>query len=172
MVGGVVYCRRHAGTVSALAGSIQDTAYPELQNRGPSLVNWIADELSADVEGLLRAAAHHHETVKTEKDLAVIFDNHRHRRWERSWKLIEPTGIGLKVAVTVSEEGDDALVDIRVGSNVIARGVPPWIARRRAGVHVDDEADADQRKLFHRFFIEHIVDEIAVQRPTTTSLIA
>jgi hypothetical protein len=171
LVGGVVYCRRHAGTIVALGDQTEAAALPELENRGPSLVSWVADDLTADIEELLRATARDGEAVKTEHEVKVIFDHRHRRRWERSWKLIERTGISFKVALTVDEEEDDALVDVRVESTVIARGVPPWIARRRAGLSVVGQVDQDQRELFHRFFINHIAEEIATRR-TDTSLIA
>ncbi len=123
-VGGVVYCRRHAGTISAMGSDLEVGALPELENRGPSLVSWVADEIGPDVEELLRAAARSGETVRTNSGVKVVFDHKRRRRWERSWKLIEPTGISVKVALTVNEDEDDALIDVRVNSNVIARGVP------------------------------------------------
>jgi hypothetical protein len=171
-VGGVVYCRRHAGTISAMGADTEIGALPELENRGPSLVSWVADEIGPEVEGLLRRAARGGESVKTESAVKVIFDHKRRRRWERSWKLIEPTGISLKVALTVNEDEDDALIDVRVNSNVIARGVPPWIARRRAGLGVGGQVDKDQRELFHRFFINHIAEEVAAQRTADASLSA
>ena len=172
MVGGVVYCRRHAGTISAFGEAAERGGLPELENRGPSLVSWVADEISPDVEEILRGVARRGETVKTDREVAVIFDHNRKRRWERSWKLIEPTGISIKVGLSVGEEGDDALIDVRVGSNVIARGVPPWIARRRAGLGVAGQVDRDQRELFHRFFVNHIAEEVALQRATDTPLSA
>jgi len=172
MIGGVVYCRRHASTIIGLGARTEAAALPELENRGPSLVSWVADELTAEIEGLLRAAAREGETVKTEPELAAIYDHKRRRRWERSWKLLERTGISLKVALSVCDDDDDALLDVRVGSNVIARGVPPWIARRRAGLGVGGQVDKDQRELFHRFFLNHIAEEIALQRAEDTSLSA
>jgi hypothetical protein len=172
MVGGVVYCRRHAGTILALGPEVEWGGLPELENRGPSLVSWVADEIGPEVEGLLRSAAHAGETVKVETEVAVVFDHKRRRRWERSWKLIEPTGISLKVSLTIKEDEDDALIDVRVGSTVIARGVPPWIARRRAGLGVGGQVDADQRELFHRFFINHIAEAIAFERSADSTLSA
>src|ERR1700692_4210953 len=77
-----------------------------------------------------------------------MLDHERRRRGERSWKLIEPTGISLRVSLSVSEGGDQALIHVRIDSNVIASDVPPWIARRRAAVRVDSQVDADQRELF------------------------
>jgi len=172
MVGGVVYCRRHAGTILALGPGTEVGALPALENRGPSLVSWVADEIGPEVEELLRATAHDGETVKAEHEVSVIFDHKRRRRWERSWKLIEPTGISLKVSLTVKEDADDALIDVRVGSKVIARGVPPWIARRRAGLGAGAQVDADQRELFHRFFIDHIAEAVAKQRSAHSTLTA
>ena len=171
-VGGVVYCRRHAGTVIALGPETEIGALPELENRGPSLVSWVADEIGPEVEELLRATAHDGETVRSEGEVAVIFDHKRRRRWERSWKLIQPTGISLKVSLTVNEDEDDALIDVRVGSNIIARGVPPWIARRRAGLGVGGQVDADQRELFHRFFINQIAEGVALERADDQTLTA
>ena len=164
MVQGSIYCRRHGGTITALGSASVSGGLPELHNRGPSLVNWIAVEISPAVEELLHSAARGSETVKTESEVTVVFDQNRRRRWERSWKLIENTGINLKVALQVAENEDDALIDVRVGSNVVARGVPPWIARRRAGQQVDSQADLDQRELFRRFFLDHIAVEVALQR--------
>jgi hypothetical protein len=164
MVGDVVYCRRHASTIVALGPDVELGAMPALENRGPSLVNHVADEIGPQIVELLRAAARNGETVKADPEVAAIFDHQRRRRWERIWKLIEPTGISLTVSLTVNEDGDDALIDVRVGASVIARGVPPWIARRRAGLAVGGQADADQRELFHRFFVNHIAEAVALER--------
>lgn len=166
MVGGVVYCRRHAGTITALGSATRTGGLPELENRGPSLINWIAGEIGPDVESLLAAAARSVETVSTETEVSVVFDQNRRRRWERSWKLIENTGVSLKVALQVAEDEDDALIDARVAGTVVARGVPPWVARRRAGQYVDDKTDDEQRALFRTFFLDHIAAEVTSQRAT------
>lgn len=163
-VGGVVYCRRHAGTIAALGENAATMALPELNNRAASLVSWIADGIDEDVTRLLGDAARRLETVKREAEVAMVLDVNRRRRWERSWKLIESTGISLKVSLQVSADSDDALIEARVGSYVVARGVPPWIARRRAGVEVSDQVDTEQRELFRSFLVDHIAEEITQQR--------
>lgn len=164
-----VYCRRHASTMEAFGSSVDTTTLPDLDNRGPSLVRWVADELNDEIEALLRSVARPDETVRTETEVLVYIDHNHRRRWERGWKLLEATGISLKVALTVTEGDDDALVEVRVGSNVIARGVPPWIARRRAGLESAGAVDRDQRELFHRFFMNHIAEEVAEQRAAARS---
>lgn len=163
-VNGGVYCRRHASTMEAFGSGVDTATLPDIDNRGPSLVRWVADELNDEIEALLRSVARADETVRTETEVLVFIDHDRKRRWERGWKLLESTGISLKVAITVSEGDDDALVEVRVGSNVIARGVPPWIARRRAGLENAGPVDRDQRELFHRFFMNHIAEEVSLQR--------
>jgi hypothetical protein len=150
----------------------QAGALPEVDNRGPSLVNWVHAAINDGVVALLEDAARYGETVKTDAEVVEIFDQKRRRRWERSWKLIESTGISLKVSVQVSADTDDALIDARVGTYVAARGVPPWITRRRTGLEVDSEVDAEQRELFKQFFLSHIAEEVAQQRAEDISVSA
>jgi hypothetical protein len=145
-------------------------SWTDLENRGPSLVNFVANKIGPEVEALLRATAHPGETVQSESEVSGMLDHERRRRWERSWKLVEPTGLSLKVSLSVTEGEDEAHIDVRVNSNVVARGVPPWIARRRAGVRVDSQVDADQRELFHRFLINQIAEAVAKQRSGHDSL--
>lgn len=164
MVGGVVYCRRHASTITALGANADAGSLPELENRGASLVDWVADAINDGVVAMLESTARDGETVKPEDEVTVIFDANRRRRWERSWKLIENTGVSLKVSLQVAADADDALVDARVGTYVVARGVPPWVTRRRARVEVTGQVDVAQRELFRQFFLSHIASEIRQQR--------
>jgi hypothetical protein len=164
MVGGVVYCRRHASTITALGAGASARSLPEVENRGASLVDWMANAISDGVVAMLEKTARASEKVKTEEEVTVIFDAQRRRRWERSWKLIESTGVSLKVSLQVAADADDALVDARVGTYVVARGVPPWVTRRRAGVEVTSQVDAEQRELFAQFFLNHIASEMKQQR--------
>jgi hypothetical protein len=164
MVGGVVYCRRHASTITALGEGADPHALPELENRGPSLVDWMADAINDSVVAMLESTARDSETVKVEDEVTLIFDAQRRRRWERSWKLLENTGVSFKVSLEVAADNDDALVDVRVGTLVVARGVPPWVTRRRAGVEVTSQVDAEQRELFRKFFLDHIAVEMIQQR--------
>jgi hypothetical protein len=163
-VRGVIYCRRHSSTMAALGGNAQTLALPELDSRAASLVSWIADSLEADISALLEEAARPNERVTSDREVTVVLDANRQRRWERGWKLIENTGVSLKVSLQVSAGRDDALVEARVGAFVVARGVPPWVARRRAGVDVTEQGDAEQRDLFRRFFLDHIAAEVINQR--------
>ncbi len=60
----------------------------------------------------------------------------------------------------MSEE-NDALVRINVGSEMVADGIPPWIARRRMGDDVDVAIDVAQRQLFYQYLQESIARAVA-----------
>jgi len=52
---GRVYCRRHAGVVSALPSldSSLAVSLPDLDNRAPSLVGWVSRQIDGDIWRLL-----------------------------------------------------------------------------------------------------------------------
>lgn len=161
VIEGVPYCRRHASTVRAIGPLATDpNALPDIDDRTPSLVNWIARELDGHIRAQLEAAAREGETVVTDDTVHLSRDSRRNLRWERSWRLVEHTGLVLKIGISVSEE-NDALVRINVGSEMVADGIPPWIARRRMGEDVDVAIDVAQRQLFYQYLQESIAKAVA-----------
>lgn len=160
MVGGQRYCRRHAGTVTAIGELAADpNGRPDIDNRGPSLVNWISRDLDKNIRKLLEASTHNGEKVIVDQTVVLAHDQDRQARWERSWRIVEATGMVLKVTVHVSED-NDALVHVRVGTEMVADGVPPWIARRREGQEVEASIDTTQRQLFYAFLEENITSAV------------
>ena len=155
-VEGVRYCRRHAGTMRALGskGRVR-SGLPDIDNRGPSLVNHIAAELDEAVMVVLASVARTDERVLREEEVTMAFDPERRARWERSWKLVEPTGVVMKVTVSVEDHHDET-VAVRVGSELVGDGVPPWIQHRIRGESVSAEVDQSERRLFYRFLTENI----------------
>ena len=155
-VGGIAYCRRHAGTITAIGDKAHDpNARPDLHDRSASLVAWIARDLDQPVRELLNRSARAGEKVIVDDDVTLAHDVNRHARWERSWRLVESTGVIIKVTIHVSE-ANDSLVHVRVGTEMVADGVPPWIAQRREGHELTASTDESQRKLFYRFLEENI----------------
>ena len=150
IVGGVVYCRRHAGVVRALSGQSQ-AVMPDLENRAPSLVNWVG----RDVEQVIRdLVSGYGDRLHTDRLIAdpvhlVYLGPERARVWERSWKLVDHTGWSLRVALEVDEVRDTE-VAVRVGRNVVARMTPPWIEARQRGETLSAEDDAGNRAEFYR----------------------
>ena len=159
-VTGIAYCRRHAGTVQAIGELSMDShGRPDLDDRTPSLVNWIARDLDTNIRALLACTTLAGESIVVDEVVRLARDRNRTARWERSWRILENTGIVLKVTVRVSEE-DDSRVHVTVGSEVVADAVPPWIARRREGAEVEAPIDIMQRQRFYRSLEESIAGAV------------
>lgn len=150
-IGGLRYCRRHAGVMNALGSKANNPrALPDIGNRGPSLVRWLYRDLDKALSRLLETVAAPDEHILRDSEVAVVRDSDGARRWEMGWKVASPGGIRLRIALVV-EEADDALVHVRVQDDVVASGMPPWIEARRRGVRLTDEQDAEQRREFYTF---------------------
>jgi hypothetical protein len=153
---GVTYCRRHGSTVQAIdtpTGHANDVA--DVDDRAPSLVNWIANDLDKDVRRLLAEAAQPGENVLTDGFVQLTRDKVRRARWERSWRIVDHTGLVLKVVI-YTDEGDDSLVHVRVGDLLIAEGVPPWIASRQDGEESTPTLEISRRQQFYKSLEESI----------------
>lgn len=171
VVGRHIYCRRHANTILALGDAAKDPlALPHVNDRGPSLVNWIAKELDPTMRTVLEKIARPDETMSQQKSVMVTYDERRRRRWERNWKLIAHTGVNVNATLRI-EEASDALIYIVVNGRVVARGIPPWIERRRRAADIEPEIDATERLLFYGFIEENFVAAIAKLRPTALDVL-
>jgi len=168
-VGGIVYCRRHAGTIAAIGYFDHPSGMPDVDNRAPSLVNWVGRDLDAFVAATLVQSATQGETFVREPVVSTHADRSGGRRYERGWKLVDHTGLRLVVAVFVVE-GDETTIRVRVGSGVVAEGVPPWIERHRRGIEVTEETDRGQRALFYAFLQKHIVAAVRANRAVDQTL--
>jgi hypothetical protein len=160
--GGTVYCRRHAGVVRALASA--EGSMPDLENRAPSLVNWVSRDLEEVIHDLVNG---YRAELGTDRMIAdpvhlTFLGPERLRIWERSWKLVDHTGWGLRVALEV-DEARDTEVAVRVGRNVVARVTPPWIEARMRGVQLPPEVDAAQRQEFYRSLTETLIAAIEAE---------
>jgi hypothetical protein len=147
-VAGVAFCRRHASTMTAIEGSEVVAGLPDIDNRAPSLVGWIGRELDGPVrEVLARVAPQSSARLVTDPVSLVLTPGGNTRRWAKSWKMIDHSAVISRVSIEV-DEGDDCQVGARVDSELIGRGVPPWIEHRQAGTHVDAATDAAERREF------------------------
>ena len=155
-VGGATYCRRHAGTVQAIGELAKNpSGLPDLSDRGPGLINWIARDLDKNIRTLLARTVRPGESVIVDDAVRLKHDHWRQARWERSWRIVEHTGPVLAVTVHMSED-DESRVHVRVGAEMVADSVPPWIARRSQGVEVEAAIDISQRQLFYQMLEENI----------------
>lgn len=158
VIGGLRYCRRHAGTMSALGSKANNPrALPDVGNRGPSLVYWIYRDLNPAITRLLERSAGADEHLLRDSEVVVARDDAGARRWEMSWKMASPAGVRIRITLVV-EDGDDSVVHVRLGGEVVASGTPPWIDARRRGVHLSEEDDTAQRREFYGF-LENFLSE-------------
>jgi hypothetical protein len=151
-----VYCRRHAGVVRAVPTGVleQNSPLPDLENRAPSLVNWVSNEIDAAVRSLLMKELGNTGGAELVVDpVTLVFVGiDRCRGWERAWKLVG-YGVSVRVSLMVEEDADTE-VAVKVGLNVVDRLVPPWIGQREA---VDAQTPAEDRRRRDRFN-EQLVD--------------
>jgi hypothetical protein len=152
VIDGSVYCRRHAGVVSALpVGYVGHTVpMPDLETRAPSLVSWVAREVDADIRQLLLAELRDDRVrLVTDPVYLAFIGCDRRRAWERAWKLLDHSGQSLRISLLV-EECADAEVAVRVNAEIVDRITPPWIVQRLHGAMPPPEVDAQRRKDFNR----------------------
>jgi len=166
-----IYCRRHGGVVAAVPrGPSQGaTPLPDIDNRAPSLVNWVSRDIDAAVRQRLLSEV----TPETPGELVADsvsltftgFD--RRRAWERAWKLVGHTGTNRRVSLLV-EEAVDYEVVVRVGQNVIDRLVPPWIERQGSSEPRTPAEDQQRRAQFNDQLLEAIDRGLARDREVTS----
>jgi hypothetical protein len=159
MIEGLRLCRRHAGVIRAI-GTDSDRlqSLPDLENRAPSLVNWVAQDVDADVRRILEQYAGSDSVIDRSAILAV---GHAGKRaWTRHWKVLSHTGFDVRVSLTVAE-ADDTKVRAAVDGTMVTEAEPPWIASRRSGAQLTPEADALERARFHRELIEAVEAHLA-----------
>ena len=151
VVDGQHLCRRHAGLVRALRPEELrgEIAPPDVENRTPALVVYVADHLDTRIRTLLEEMRRPErgETISTEPLMLVTLPP-AIRRWNLSWTLYDNTGMTLRIGIDV-EENQDTELALRVNSRVIARVVPPWISRRKAGLPLTGEDDPADREAFY-----------------------
>jgi len=155
---GQVLCRRHAGIVSALPKDNPTSApLPDLENRAPSLVSWIARELDADIRALLldRVTSSTGAQLIADPVYLIFVGADRIRTWERAWKLATHTGTSLRVALLVDEEADTQ-IGVKIGASVIARETPPWILQRPEGSLLPPDQDSRLRQEFNAHLVSTI----------------
>lgn len=157
---GVTYCRRHADTLQAIGElAAEPNGLPDVNDRAPSLVNWIARDLDQSIRLLLGRAARGGESVVIDHAVHLVHDHSHRARWEQSWRIVEHAGLVLKVSVHITDD-NDTLVHVRVGAEKVAYRVPPWITRRCEGVEVEAAIDISQRQRFYQFLEEKVATAI------------
>ena len=74
-LGGITYCRRHAGTVQAIGELARDpSGRPDVDDRAPSLVDWIGRDLDKDIRRLLARTVRPGESLIVDDAVRLAHD--------------------------------------------------------------------------------------------------
>jgi hypothetical protein len=159
MVGESVYCRRHATVIAALLTVPEDEReVPDLDNRAPSLLEFVARRLHEPAVQMLQArgAGSPGSSIVVDAIHMTMAGTPRIRGWEHRWRLLDHTGplatIGLRV-----DEDTDILVQVKVDGAVVHSAEPPWIATRAVA---SDEAEAAGRLAYEQELINAMFDSL------------
>src|ERR1700730_5615567 len=164
MIDGVAYCRRHAGVVRAMENSEANSGQlPDVDNRAPSLCEWVGNELDGGVRAIMimTQKVHPGSSINSRPLHCVLNGMPRRPMWYRSWMLQNHTGTQLHITVEVDERREAEVV-VRVDSAEVERFVPPWIQERGSG----DPGLIAQRRHYVRSRILQSVAEASVRRST------
>jgi len=151
-------CRRHAGVLRAI-GNEPDAVHtlPDLENRAPSLVNWVGSHVDASLRSLL--------VRYSDPEARVAGSSTRpagppgHRKWARHWKALSSTGIDLSISLEV-HESEDTIVFACADRVQVMGAEPPWITARRQGLELTPEQDAAARAYFYEDLIAALEAEL------------
>ena len=155
-----VYCRRHAGIINALGADHANVPLPDLENRAPSLANWVGRDLDNAIRDLLEREYPGHTLHAT---AVVNGGSWRDRIWSRSWKLISDAGVDLWVNISVAE-ADDSVVRLVLDGRTVAELSPPWIEARKHDVVVDPSTDTEARRRFYGLILDDLQVAIEEQK--------
>ena len=152
LVGDAVYCRRHAGVMAALVTlPAEERDPPDLDNRAPSLLEFVARRLHSPAVQMLQArgVTYPGSSIMVDAMHMVMAGTPRIRGWEHRWRLLDHTGPLATIGIRVEEEADN-FVQVKVDSSIVHTAEPPWIAVRVAGT---DEEEALRRQAFDQELI-------------------
>ncbi|MGH7903296.1 MAG: serine/threonine-protein kinase [Candidatus Dormibacteraceae bacterium] len=155
------FCRRHASAMRALAatvGTIREIkALPPVDDRSLSLAAMVGEDIDKEVTELLR------RRYKSQQDISIVADqtirqawvNRNELAWERTWAALRSQGYVSKISVRVATAAP-AEVQVLIGSQIVMKAVPDWIARRLEG----KPADPADRVRFRARIVQAVLDSV------------
>jgi hypothetical protein len=160
-----IYCPRHAGIMKALLASSRKGHLPDIDNRAPSLANWIGNDIDERMRSVVE------KLIIPDEGEQLIIDPvgylygmaDKSHRWERSWKIANHTGVTIKAAIDVDEAKDNA-VRLRVGQRTINEVVPPWVEHHEKRELVAPERDESERSAFYTALCDQLTEALMIER--------
>jgi hypothetical protein len=155
---GKVFCRRHARTVTAVGPMWHSLVLPDLENRAPSLANWVGSQLDRPIRALL---ARYFGSQTLSVSAVGIGVSRRDRMWGTAWKVVSPQGIDLSINAIVAE-GDPNTVLVIYDGLLFRELAAPWIEAHQAGITLDSATDVEAQQRFVAGILDDL--EVAVQK--------
>jgi hypothetical protein len=160
-----IYCPRHAGIMRALLASSRKGHLPDIDNRAPSLANWIDNDIDAHMRGVVGSlmTPGDGESLIVDPVGYIYGISDKSHRWERSWKLANHTGVTLKAAIDVDESRDN-VVRLRVGQRTINEVMPPWVRHHQKHELVPPGTDDAERTEFYSAICDQLSQALGAER--------
>ena len=162
VVGGAQYCLRHAGVMDAIVDDpLNLMRKPDVDNRAPSLVAWVARDIDPGVREMLVSACLPGESVRAERIRPIVAADGIGQAWRRGWRIVRDDDatrllVGLEVA-----EAKDAEVLVTVQTDTVAAHVPPWITARKRGDQLTADESRELRAAYYHFVLEQVAKAAA-----------
>ena len=152
VMAGRAFCRRHARIFGAVGGGEfqMGQALPDLDNRSPSLADYVGDALEPRVLQFLWSLCRPgtNDQVASEPLRVVHPTGGGSRRWDRTWKIYDHTGVIVQVTVEADR--------VATRRSTSRSGGTPSARRSRPGSPADSRvsplaagADAEERERFY-----------------------
>ncbi|MFN2452304.1 MAG: hypothetical protein ABR541_08125 [Candidatus Dormibacteria bacterium] len=126
---GHAFCARHGGVVTAVLAGDTESPFPDLDNRAPSLAQFVGQAVSSAMVDAMREAWPGDLQLGVYAVKLSYLGPERRRSWSRKWTMFSHQGDEVAVVLAVAEDRDDVVM-VRVDSDTVAELVPPWIADR------------------------------------------
>jgi hypothetical protein len=139
------YCRRHA---RIQAGLHEGVIPPVVDNRAPSVVLWMVEDLTPELQLQIGKSAD-----LTSLPLNELTLEGGQNGWEAGWLIASGT-VQHPVTVFVADDAPTN-VNLRLNEELVHVGVPPWIEQRTPGLFAD--WDKELRQMFRQRMLSTVM---------------
>ncbi|MGC8461789.1 MAG: hypothetical protein ACP5OR_08135 [Candidatus Dormibacteria bacterium] len=131
----------------------------------PSLIHWVAQEISPEVRRGL--SGHHlfHDHVAT-TPVEHVREGDGHFRWEKKWNAHHSHGSVTSVVLSMRDDRPTTLI-CTVQNEIVYRSVPPWISVSEGGSRVGADITPELRTAFNRALVGAVLAGTASHQSTS-----
>ena len=156
IVDGQCFCRRHDMLLRTLGLKVgQGQHLPDINDWAASLTVWVRGEFDDRLRQMLASqypAAAGFTIIAGRVARGTGKDG---PFWTAPWLVDRHDRTVVTVRLSVTED-NDKMVIVAVDTKEVARGIPPWIARRASVYMVDAAVDSDDRERFYAALLNKV----------------